>query len=320
MPERFRGSGGGSALGGSPKGGSSATKKLVIILIVVLVIAGLGVAGLYVFQKVNQPGSNANLVNTANANSNVNSASNANTANTNLASNGNSNANTNTNVSNTNVTANTNTTTNTNVSVGTTGAPLPSSQDSDNDGLTDVEEGVYGTDIKKPDTDGDTFIDGKQVRTDGTVIGEVYGGFNPAGSGRLEGSSLAKRQENANKEYNILVPTVWTATTDASGGMLIKPNQQTEESFQIRINDNPNRLSPKEWYKSVSPSSNVDSMTVISVNGLEVLYTEDQSTIYFFKDTKVYSLQYQSGAMTQVNFRTTVDMMVRSFKLGAAAA
>ena len=323
MPERFRtGNGGGSNMaGGSPKG-SSSTKRLLIIFVVVLVIAGLGVAGLFVFQRLNKTTLNDNVTvinNHNNANLNV-----ANVNDENANANGNENANLSTNVNTTpaniNSNANTNTSTNTNTSVGTTGTPLPSSQDTDGDGLTDVEEGVYGTDITKPDTDGDTFIDGKQVRSDGSVIGEVYNGFNPSGTGKLEGSSLVKRQENASKEYNLLVPSAWTATTDSSGGMLITPNQQTEETFQIRINDNPSRLAPKDWYKSISPNSNVDNLTVISVNGLEALYTEDLSTIYFFKDTKVYSLQYLTGTMTQVNFRTTVDMMVQSFKVGAASS
>jgi hypothetical protein len=50
------------------------------------------------------------------------------------------------------------------------------SVDSDNDGLFDREEArVYKTDPLNPDTDGDGFRDGDEVR----------GGYNPAGSGKL---------------------------------------------------------------------------------------------------------------------------------------
>ncbi|MBI5037622.1 MAG: calcium-binding protein [Candidatus Kerfeldbacteria bacterium] len=50
-----------------------------------------------------------------------------------------------------------------------------STLDTDNDGLTDVQEGVWGTDILNPDTDGDGFLDGT----------EVQNGYNPNGTGAL---------------------------------------------------------------------------------------------------------------------------------------
>lgn len=47
--------------------------------------------------------------------------------------------------------------------------------DTDNDGLTDEEEKIYGTSIINPDTDGDGYLDGE----------EVNGGYNPLGQGKL---------------------------------------------------------------------------------------------------------------------------------------
>lgn len=49
--------------------------------------------------------------------------------------------------------------------------------DSDNDGLTDIEElKVYGTDPKEDDTDGDGYLDGDEVKK----------GYSPVGEGKLE--------------------------------------------------------------------------------------------------------------------------------------
>jgi hypothetical protein len=48
--------------------------------------------------------------------------------------------------------------------------------DTDGDGLSDSEEVVYGTDPLNPDTDGDTYSDGD----------EVQNGYNPLGEGLLE--------------------------------------------------------------------------------------------------------------------------------------
>ncbi|MBI4256458.1 hypothetical protein HY626_00175 [Candidatus Uhrbacteria bacterium] len=48
--------------------------------------------------------------------------------------------------------------------------------DTDQDGLTDSEEDVYGTDPENADTDGDTYLDGD----------EVDAGYDPNGTGKLE--------------------------------------------------------------------------------------------------------------------------------------
>ncbi len=47
--------------------------------------------------------------------------------------------------------------------------------DSDNDGLSDKEEEFYGTDKNNPDTDGDGYKDGAEVKN----------GYNPLGTGKL---------------------------------------------------------------------------------------------------------------------------------------
>jgi hypothetical protein len=47
--------------------------------------------------------------------------------------------------------------------------------DSDNDGLSDVQELIYGTDINNPDSDGDTYLDGAELKS----------GYNPLGKGLL---------------------------------------------------------------------------------------------------------------------------------------
>lgn len=51
----------------------------------------------------------------------------------------------------------------------------PNTLDNDNDGLSNAEEVVYGTDLNNPDTDGDGYLDGI----------EVENGYNPLGEGKL---------------------------------------------------------------------------------------------------------------------------------------
>jgi len=90
-------------------------------------------------------------------------------------------------------------------------------QDFDQDGLSYDQEIIYGTDPLKPDTDGDSYLDGI----------EVFYGYNPLGPGRLNEakkitgpyygkprlSSLATEQKMASelsvllKQYNIKRPS-----------------------------------------------------------------------------------------------------------------
>lgn len=48
-------------------------------------------------------------------------------------------------------------------------------KDSDHDGISDDDEKVFGTDPQNPDSDGDGFLDGAEVKE----------GYNPLGEGKL---------------------------------------------------------------------------------------------------------------------------------------
>ncbi|MCK5511137.1 hypothetical protein KAI65_06420, partial [Candidatus Parcubacteria bacterium] len=69
-------------------------------------------------------------------------------------------------------------------------------KDSDNDGLSDSLEKLYGTDPKNSDSDGDGYMDGD----------EVNNGYNPLGEGRLDETknfiSSIDAQNSNNISYN----------------------------------------------------------------------------------------------------------------------
>lgn len=336
MPERFRNTG--PAAGGSP--GAGKTKKLLITLVIVVVVAGLGVVGLLIFNKVVKSNTNnTNIVNSTNTtntvtnvanknttantntsvNQNVNAVNTNSSANVNGAVNGNTNVATNT-VRNTNASTNinavTNISTNTNTAISTT--PLPSNTDTDGDGLTDTEELVYGTDATKSDTDGDGFIDGRKVdAATGAVSGELAMLYNPLGTGKLETSTIVKNVQNAAKAYQLLIPATWTIN-ESSGLLVITPATTTGEFFQIRTYENTAGLSAQQWYQTTFPQGQANLTKSIAVNGLEGIVSPDGASVYFFKDTRVFGLTYTTGSLSQVNFWTTFEMMKNSFKLVAA--
>lgn len=153
----------------------------VIIFAIIIVLIGGAIWALNYFNNTNNANTEINTntaVNTNEAvNTNVNLNANVNknlnaifNQNTNAANaNANMSVNTATNINATNTNANTNANANANANTIINSALL----DTDNDGLTDEQEEIYGTDRINPDTDGDGYLDGE----------EVENGFNP-----LEGS------------------------------------------------------------------------------------------------------------------------------------
>lgn len=318
MPDKFRGP------AGDLKRGGGGRRWFLWIIIGVFIVAAVGVGSYFLFSQLNNANANENLntvANTGNANANVNRNANVNQSTnsgflTNTA-NANENANLNANV---NATTNTNTT---NANTNTAPAPrspLPSSLDTDGDGLTDLEESqIYTTDRQKPDTDGDSFIDGKQITGSG-IVGEVYQGYNPNGAGRLSASTLVKSYENATQSYAVLVPTPWTVTESDQlrKTVILSPATSTGEFVQISIQDNPNQATPKEWYLSLNPGVSPSDVSEVTVNGLLGAVSLDGQTIYLGKGSVIYALTYDSGSLSQLNYRTTFEMMYQSFRLLSA--
>jgi hypothetical protein len=152
-------------------------RKLVRLLFLALgaaVIVGAGYFGYHYFLATTAkptPAQNEN----ANENANTNQPANANE---NIPVNA---PEINTNVNTPEVNTNTPQPLNSNIPAPTPGAIAPqddpnSTVDTDHDGLTDFQEvHIYHTDLMNPDTDGDGFSDGDEVKN----------GYNPLGPGKL---------------------------------------------------------------------------------------------------------------------------------------
>lgn len=340
MPERFLASDARKAGGGKKK-----NTLLIVILLVVLLIGGGAAATVFFLLKPDaNTNENANVlvVNNA-ANPNLNS-QNLNTGNTNQLFNANSNVNAvtnsnrninqglntntglNTNQTNLNSNSNVNAATNANGNGNTNTAvtrtePLPSTLDTDSDGLTDVEEAVYGTRSNQPDSDGDSFIDGKRLRTDGKYDGEFYNSYNPLGIGRLDTSGLVRSFTNTSFNYAILYPSEWVASATKSDNrtILFNPSNPTGETIQVMVEDNPSKLTAKNYYLSVNPGVDPTALDPVVVNGLEGVRSPTGEDVYLAKNDKVYRVHYAVGQLQSLNFMTTFEMMFQNFRLTSAA-
>jgi hypothetical protein len=121
----------------------------------------------------------------------------------------------------------------------------PAGLDTDSDGLTDLEEALYASDPKNPDSDNDGFLDGN----------EVFHLYNPGGlaPGRLIDAKLVA-QVDAPADWSIMIPTTWKAELAADGASAILTTGRSE-SFRISIENNPEGKSVLDWYLATHPEA-----------------------------------------------------------------
>lgn len=316
MPARF--------LPGEPGKSPGGHRGMVVAIVGVSVLVVGAAAYLLLSGQILKP-ANANSNTNTNSSVVVNRANaNANPSNANLVANANSNstvananANLNTNIAN----ANADTNGNTNISTGpTTSSPLPMAADTDGDGLTDVEETLYGSNAANKDTDGDGFIDGYVVLPDGKIGGEVALGYDPTATGRkLDAAGLVREYRNDTGGWAMPYPSSWVFQADAAAtGASFVPDKGTGELFVVSVQDNPGNLTAKEWYQSLNPGLDLSNEKSFLVSGLDAFQSLDDSTVFFARGGKVYSLNYNTNGRDTVNYRATFTMSLMSFRLVSA--
>ncbi len=298
----------------SDAGGSNKKSPLLMIMIVVLVLIIIGGVGFFMYQRMNNttPEDTNQLVANLNTqpnptnqplNTNTNS-----TNNTNRLTNGNANTNgvisLNSNINTNSVFQNTNTSANVNA------ITVTSSEDADNDGLTNVEEALYGTSLTVADTDGDSFADGQ----------EVLNGYDPNAAGKaLTLNPAIKSYTNATDGYSIFYPSSWDVSNDPQNarGKLFSTSG---EFVSVSLQDNPGQLSARDWYLSKAPGIDFTAITSVTTwdGTLSGVKSVDGTTVYLTRGTAVYVISYNTNILSEANYLTTFQMMYQSMGLVSA--
>lgn len=304
MPEKFL---------AAEKG--SGSKKVIIILIIILIVAILAAGAIYAYKTIlNKNTNNANgnvsvVVTNDNKNANVNANQNVNKANSNV--NGNQNVNYNINGLfnenlNTNASVNLNGNINTNLNVN-----MPTSKDSDNDGLTDLEENLFKTNVNKTDTDNDGYLDAQEIKS----------GYNPNGQGRIESTGLVKTYTSNDFGYSILYPASWVASNDPQNTNGVMFSTDTGEFVEATYYQNPSFKNAKDWYLLQVTGVDPNSVRTISNwdNSLTGIISPDGLSVYYAYQNKAFVVNYNPTVLTEANFKTTFEMMYKSFKIISTA-
>jgi hypothetical protein len=181
-----------------------------------------------------------------------------------------------------------------------------SSADQDSDGLTDVEEKIYQTDPAKADTDGNGQADGLGV----AVLSDPL-----HATGTLILSGLVKVYTNNSWSYSLFYPSSWLVKplpeTDLSDIMVVT---NTSEFFEISVQANMQRLTPREWYLKISSQVDPSQLVDTIVAGQPAVWSPDHLSVYVGNVDKMYILSYNLGAEQEANFKTTFKMFIKSFQ------
>lgn len=187
----------------------------------------------------------------------------------------------------------------------------PAGLDTDSDGLTDLEEALYGTDPRNPDTDADGFNDGN----------EVYHLYNPAKPApvRLIDSDLVK-VVTAPIGWMMYVPASWDVAMNATDGSKATIDTHHGETFVVTIEDNADKKPILQWYLDGHPNVNATQvMEYRSKGGYTGILGADQLTTYVPWGDRVFVFTYDLDGQTYINYRTTYYMMLNSLALSGLA-
>lgn len=187
-----------------------------------------------------------------------------------------------------------------------TGLNLSLGQDSDNDGLTDLEEIILSTSSAAPDSDGDGYMDGS----------EVMNLYNPAGAGKITANGNIATYENKTFAYDLLYPAAWQTSVNGGDDSLMFKSADNQ-FVQVIVQPNVTKQTLDQWYMEqlgVLAISPTDRVAGLNWQGLK---SPDGLNIYLMdkKQNYIYNLTYNPGGSNILEYSNIFQLMLKSFNL-----
>lgn len=184
--------------------------------------------------------------------------------------------------------------------------PTPAT-DTDSDGLTDIEERLYGTNERDPDSDEDTFLDGN----------EVFHRYHPLGvaPSTLLDTGAVKVLDELTYDYTLYYPSSWSvALSREAFGVTFKSARQASIQLTWSEKDGLNE-SLAEWFAREVVGGDIgDYEEMMTKNGYYGLVTADDRTAYIDIGEAVVKMVYDLGEKNQIEYLQTFQMMVNSLE------
>lgn len=183
----------------------------------------------------------------------------------------------------------------------------PRGPDVDNDDLTNVEELLFGSDIDKQDTDGDSYLDGNEIIN-------LYDPLSTTGK-LADNITIAKVFYNETQNYSVLYPAKWMSENRTSDYKeTVFYDDKNGDFFTIHVYDNPQALTLLNWYLTSAQGTKSEDLIVFNAKKVDGLATKDMMNVYFSVNEKIYLLSYKILNEKELNYYSTFLMFAKSFR------
>jgi len=184
-------------------------------------------------------------------------------------------------------------------------ALLPLSSDIDADGLTDIEESLWGTSPTVSDSDADTYPDGEEVKN----------AYDPTASGvKLESSALVKNYLSSRDGFTVLYPARWSVEEREDRTTLFV-SEYREDFFQVLVEQAPSSMTLLDWYRTQFLDYEDRAVNTIVISGTSyAILSPDRLTAYAFSGGKLYVISYTPGMKESLDYQSTFAMFLKTIK------
>ena len=187
---------------------------------------------------------------------------------------------------------------------------IRSGSDLDSDGLSDIEELLYGTDVRDPDTDGDTFLDGN----------EVFHRYSPLGEApqTLLDTGAVEEYESEDQSITLTYPAQWSVAAEVDADF--------EETSQVIFRTNSTatiRLAGfsledqdfEVWFEqnTLNEDSFDELDTTLTKEGYIAYMGTGGLSAYVEVGGQVFVFEYDLADELEVVYLQTFQMMINSF-------
>lgn len=180
--------------------------------------------------------------------------------------------------------------------------------DTDEDGLTDIEEPYYQSDSGVWDSDGDGYYDGQEIQYLYSPIDEA-----PA---RLIDAGIVAEYRNPRFGYRLYYPIEWEVGAVDTDTTQVLFSAITGDFVEVQVIEKRQGESFINWFARAAVGQRFrDVREATTVFDLPVYMRQDGLVAYAEDAQYIYVMVYHPNETGPISFRQTMRMMMESFRI-----
>lgn len=174
--------------------------------------------------------------------------------------------------------------------------------DRDNDGLTDAEEDLLGSNKDSADSDNDGFGD----------LREVLNLYNPVGKDKLIDNPRIKSYLADDQSFYFLYPSTWTRVSDKGSPVFTSPDGHF---IQLIVSDNERRETLDDYARNTLGLMNIEAQQRQTEETWRGIITADGLTMHIMgnKQDKIYTWHYSPANSAVLEYPNIFKVFIKSF-------